>query len=86
MGLRWVRSESSKKENLIRRQLPVLWVLSRRRSHSRRHHPLVMALVGELGVPSAVHVLQRVVLYMAQAVHCIERALRVAARRTIAST
>ena len=83
MGLRWVRSESSslKKENLIRRQLPVLWVLSRRCCHPRRYHPLVMALVRSVGVSRAVDVLQRVVLYMPEAVHCIQRALRIAAQR-----
>ena len=71
----------SKKQHLIRCQLPVLRVLLRCCCHPRRYHPLVMALVRSVGVSRAVDVLQRVVLYMPEAVHCIQRALRIAAQR-----
>ena len=68
-------------QHLVRCQLPVLRVLLRCCCHPRRYHPLVMALVRSVGVSRAVDVLQRVVLYMPEAVHCIQRALRIAAQR-----
>ena len=71
----------SKEQHLVRCQLPVLRVLLRCCCHPRRYHPLVMALVRSVGVSRAVDVLQRVVLYMSEAVHCIQRALRIAAQR-----